>query len=168
MNILKSWYKKYNIHILAACAISVVIILFVIVLQSIVSKKPEKRTITQSNVQVPYQKLPTAPTMAIEEAMDMNMQLKTNVQFNEDTIIVTNGESTAWQDCTLELNRGIVNKGYIYTLASLSAQHAITLQLKSFTKDGVSFNPLQTKVQNITLMCNDVAGKSGWNYFSNK
>lgn len=166
MNILKSWYKKINVRIIALVAISLIIVIFIIGFSKVSSNKQEKKDIIQTNIQVPYQKLPKAHSMAIEE--DMNKQLKTNVTFNEDRIIVSNGETIDWKDCTLELNRGIVNKGYVYRMASLSPQNAITIQLKNFTKDGIVFNPSQTKAQNLTIMCNDVAGQSGWNYFSNK
>ncbi len=114
-----------------------------------------------------YNQLPKSHMdMAMGE--EMNQQLKTEVKYGLDKIIVTNGESVDWKDCRFEMNATIVQKGYVYNQNSITSHSAIEISLSAFARDGVAFNPVQRKANNLMIMCSDTSGKMGWSYSSNR
>lgn len=94
---------------------------------------------------------------------NLHQTLETSVKFNDNEIIIANGETTDWKDCTIEMNATIAKRGYLFTQDLIPANESVSISLEEFVRDGVSFDPTIKKANNVMIMCDN-----GWNYSSKR
>lgn len=141
-------------------------ILFSLVFRNISADKKEIKQTTENRAQTPYDRLPQAPTMNMEKD-DMHHQVQTEVLFDDHEIHIVNEDPTDLKDCDLELNPGMIKKGYVFRKDVLPSHKIVTIPLEKFTREGVAFTASHTEAHNLLIMCSNVTGKNGWSFTRN-
>ena len=89
-------------------------------------------------------------------------QLNASVEGNANVITITNNGKDHMTVCHLNLNSGIIDSGYEYTLGYIESETSETILYSDFVKgDGTRFSFANTKPEQLTIICEDVGGKRG-------
>lgn len=96
-------------------------------------------------------------------------ELKAEIRFSDDALLVTNQDEKGWTGCKLEINAGIISGGYSYKTTLILPNDPLIIPFREFTKgDGTRFNAYDTKPQKITISCDEYGetGKRGFGYYT--
>ena len=75
---------------------------------------------------------------------------------SHEQMIITNNNKYAWNDVTMEMNSGILTRGYAYKIRRVEPGVTLTISVLEFTKsDGTRFNPFATKILNFSINCDE-------------
>lgn len=144
----------------------VVTLFFVILVLSGAFNDDTKRTVDTDKTPQPVISSPKPTEKPAASTEPTRYELNATIKFSEVAFLITNNEDRNWSGCKLELNSGLLKGGYSYTNANIPAKDSLIVQFREFTKgDGTRFNSNDMKAQNLSISCDDVAGKHGFGYF---
>jgi hypothetical protein len=90
-------------------------------------------------------------------------KLDASVSFSGTQFTITNKNSYDWNGVKLEINGGIVSRGYVLRMDRLAAGQTYKVGAAQFTKsDGERFNPLTHKVKQLLIFCKEGDFIGGW------
>lgn len=90
------------------------------------------------------------------------LTLNAEVRQGGGQLFVTNASAVAWTDCSIHINPGLINDGYVQRIGSIGAGDTASGGLMGFVDgDGARFNPGTHVVQSVDVRCQTPAGE-GW------
>lgn len=149
---LRNWFVRHKI--------TTAIILIFLITGAFSGSSDKSSSSTESSIKNEGAKV--EPTQGSGE-----YEIKANVRYSADAFLIENEEPVALSLCRLEMNSpGLFKEGYKFNLSGIAANDSAIVPFNEFTKsDGTRFNPYSTKPQSLSMFCDGVGGKKGWNYF---
>ncbi len=87
-------------------------------------------------------------------------QLDAQVRKTDTQVFVTNNDSFAWTDCSIELNAGILSGGWSQEVGQVGPGEVISGGLMAFTRGGGErFNPATHVVESVDIFCDTPSGR---------
>lgn len=81
------------------------------------------------------------------------------VRFTGTQFVLTNNDSFAWTNCTLDVNGGAIRSGYTLAAARIEAGETYTVGAMRFAKsDGERFNPVTMRPNRFGVECQTPRG----------
>lgn len=105
---------------------------------------------------------PSDDRVTPEPAPSGPLDLAAEVRRTSTQVTVTNTSAVAWTDCSIHVNPGTFDDGYVQNVARIGPGEVVAGGLMAFVDgDGARFNPGTHVVQNVDVRCQTPAGE-GW------
>lgn len=91
-------------------------------------------------------------------------QLNAQVRKTATQVFVTNDDSFAWTNCSVELNAGVISSGWSQQVGRIEPGEEVSGGLMAFTRSGGErFNPGSHVVETVDVHCDTPTGRRHYN-----